>query len=156
QLGRIVLDRRADEPNKGQWQFTPETVQNVEAMFRAVLGRSPEGGPEDGVELLAVPRFWETTGAWLRLRLPDWLQASVGPLDLYQWLGVILAIAVSWLGARLMMAVVTRLTAWLLRRFGSVLSSNFVARSLRPLTALTAAWTFFLLLEGLDLSLAIG
>ncbi|HEY7428346.1 MAG TPA: mechanosensitive ion channel domain-containing protein [Gemmataceae bacterium] len=156
ELGRIVLDRRVDEPNKGQWQFTPETVKNVEAMFRAVLGRSPEGGPEEGVELLAVPRFWETPGVWLRLRIPDWLQVSVGPLDIYQWLGVFLAIAASWLGARLMMTVVTRLAAWLLHRCGSVLSSSFVARALRPLTALTAAWTFFWLLEGLDLSLAIG
>jgi MscS family membrane protein len=106
--------------------------------------------------LLAVPRFWETPGAWLRLCLPDWLQASVGPLDLYQWLGVVLAIAASWAGARLMMAAITRLFAWVLRRCGSSLSTSFVASNLRPLTALTAAWTFFLLLEGLDLSLAIG
>lgn len=152
ELGRVVLDRRTDEPNKGRWQFTPETVQNIETMFRAVLGQSPE----DGAEMLAVPRFWETPGAWLRLCLPDWLQASVGPLDLYQWLGVILAVAASWAGARLTMAVVTSLFAWLLRRCGSSLSTSFVTATLKPLTVLTAAWTFFLLLEGLDLNIAIG
>jgi MscS family membrane protein len=155
-LGRVVLDRRMEEPDKGRWQFTPETVQNIEPMFRALLGRSSIEGGEEGVELLAVPRFWETPGAWLRLRLPDWLQASIGPLDLYQWLGVVLAVLASWAGARLTMAAVTRLFAWVLRRCGSSLSTSFVVSTLRPLTALTAAWTFFLLLEWLDLSLAVG
>ncbi len=55
-----------------------------------------------------------------------------------------------------MMAAITRALAWLLHRCGSQLSGAFVARVLRPLTALTAAWTFFLLLEMLDLRLAIG
>jgi MscS family membrane protein len=156
ELGRIALDRREDEPNKGQWQFTPETVRNVESMFLAVLGQTPASGPDDGVEMFAVPRFWETPGVWLRLRLPDWPQTPVGPLDLYQWFGVVAAIVASWLGARIMMIAVTRLAAWMLHRFGSALSNSFVARALRPLTALTAAWTFFLLLEGLDLNLAVG
>ncbi len=40
----------------------------------------------------------------------------LGPLDLYQWLGLLLAVAASWAGARVTMAGVTRLVAWLLRR----------------------------------------
>jgi MscS family membrane protein len=156
EFGRVVLDRRMDEPNKGHWQFTPDTVRQIERMFRALLGHSSVEGAEEGAEMLAVPRFWETPGPWLRLHVPDWLQASVGPLDLYQWLGVVLAIFASWAGARLTMAAVTRLFAWLLRRCGSSLSTSFVASTLKPLTAVTAAWTFFLLLEGLDLSISIG
>jgi MscS family membrane protein len=155
ELGRIILDRKTDEPNKGQWQFTTRTVADIESMFRAVLGQQPGDGPDSG-EALAVPRFWETPGPWLRLRLPDWLRTPLGPLDLYQWLGLVLAVTASWAGARATMALVTRVITWILRRCGSELSSSFVASSLRPLTALTAIWTLFLLLLGLDLDIGVG
>lgn len=156
ELGRIILDRKTDEPNKGQWLFTPETVQNIESMFRAVLGQAPGDGTEERVESLAVPLYWETPGVWLRSRLPAWAQSSVGPLDLYQWLGLVLAVAASWLAARMTMAGVTRLVAWLLHRWGSSVSSSFIITTLRPLTVVTAVWPFFLLLECLDLSVAVG
>jgi MscS family membrane protein len=156
ELGRVVLDRKADEPNKGQWQFTPETVQYIEPMFLSVIGPSSEGLRDDGTTSTVVPRFWETPGAWLRLRLPAWLQMKMGPLDLFQWLGLILAIVASWAGARVVMAGVTRFVAWLLQRSGSALSNSFVSSSLRPLTVLTTAWTLFLLLEGLDLHIAVA
>ncbi len=156
ELGRIIVDRKTEEPNKGQWFFTPETVQNIEPMFRAVMGQAPGDVTEEGVESLAVPRFWETPGIWLRCRLPAWAQSSLGPLELYQWLGLVLAVAASWLAARLSMACAIRLVAWLLHRFGSSVSSSFILSTLRPLTVVTAVWLFFLLLEGLDLSIAVG
>src|SRR5262249_47159808 len=34
ELGRIVLDRNTEDRDKGQWQFTPETVGSIEKMFR--------------------------------------------------------------------------------------------------------------------------
>jgi MscS family membrane protein len=154
ELGRVALDRKPDEPNKGQWQFTPETVKYIEPMFLAVLGQPIETAQEEGAEVLAVPRFWETPGVWLRLQLPAWLRTRIGPLDLFQWLGLLAAMLASWVGARLAMTVVTRLVAWLLRRCGSALSGDFVASTLRPLTVLTAAWTLFSLCEGLDLHIA--
>ncbi len=156
ELGRIILDCKTDEPNKGQWFFTPETVQNIESMFRAVLDKAPGDGTEERLESLAVLRYWETPGIWLRSRLPAWVQSSLGPLELYQWLGLALAVAASWLTARLTMAIVTRLVAWLLHRCGSSVSSSFIITTLRPLTVVTAVWFFFVLLEGLDLSVAVG
>src|SRR5207248_4958691 len=39
ELGRVVVDRKMNDPGKGLWQFTPETVQHIEPMFRAVLGK---------------------------------------------------------------------------------------------------------------------
>ncbi len=156
ELGRVVLDRNAEKPNKGEWQFTPETVKNAETMFLAVAGTPPEETPDDNAEMLAVPRFWETPGVWLRLRMHPWLQSRLGPLDLYQWLGLILAILASWAGARVTMLGVAHFVAWVLRRFGSALSEKFVASTLRPLTVLTAIWTLFLLMAWLDLHIAVA
>jgi MscS family membrane protein len=152
ELGRITLDRRGEDPSKGQWQFIPETVQQIEGMFRGVFGRPPDAS----ADVLAVPRFREAPALWLRLRLPAWAQVRTGKLDLYQWVGIVLAAFVSWIGARLTTACVTRLVAWFLRRSGSALSGNFVGDALRPLTCLTGVWAFFMLLQGLDLRVGVA
>jgi MscS family membrane protein len=155
ELGRIVLDRKANDPGKGLWQFTPETVQQIEPMFIAVLGKRVDESQQGGAgPVLAVPTVWEAPGIWLRLKLPDWPQARLGRLALYQWLGLALAALASWLAARLTLTSVCRLVAWLLRRGGSVLSANFVTAGLKPLMWLAATWAFFVLLAGLDLPVA--
>ncbi len=155
ELGRIALERRADEGEKGTWQFTPATVQRIEPMYRA-LEFQPAAEAEEAVEARSVPAVWDTPGPWLRDLIPNWLETPVGPLDLYQWLGLALAALASWGGARLAMRGVIRLVTWLLRRSGSELSGAFVAASLRPITWLTAVWIFFLLLSDLDLPVAIA
>src|SRR5262245_4463023 len=48
ELGRIILDRREKGPAQGAWQFTPETVQNVEPMFRALRGEPPAEAGQEG------------------------------------------------------------------------------------------------------------
>jgi MscS family membrane protein len=151
ELGRIVLDRRPEDPGKGQWQFTPETVQQIEAMFRAVMGRPPDASAVSDAAVAAVPYFWENPAIWLRLHLPSWAQVRAGALDLYQWLGLALAALASWLCARATTAAVSRVVAWLLHRSGSALSGGFVAVALRPLIWVAAVWAFFLLLQVLDL-----
>jgi MscS family membrane protein len=155
-LGRIAVDRKAEEPGKGQWLFTPDTVQRVEPMFRVVFGRPPDESQRDVPDVLAGPHFWETPGVWLRQGLPPWLQVRAGGLELYQWLGLVLAALVSWAGARGVMAGVSRLVAWVLHRSGSALSTSFVACSLRPLTWLATVRLFFLLLGGLDLPVNVA
>jgi MscS family membrane protein len=155
EVGRIVLDRRSEDPGKGQWQFTPETVQQIEGMFRNVLGR-PVSDPTAGVEGLSAPRFREVPGVWVRLQMPSWAQVRLGRLDFFQWLGLALAALASWVGARLTTGLVTRLVAWLLRRGGSALTAGFVATALRPLTWLAAVWVFFVLLQGLDLRVGVA
>src|SRR5262249_20733462 len=85
-----------------------------------------------------------------------WLQVRAGALELYQWLGLVLAALASWAGARGVMAGVSRLVSWVLHRSGSALSTSFVAASPRPLTWLAAGPVFFLLLGGLDLPVAVA
>ena len=156
ELGRIVLDRKAGDSGKGQWLFTPETVQRIEPMFRAMLGQDVDKSLARSPTALRKPSFWEAPGVWLRLHLPAWLQVRTGRLDLYQWLGLILAALASWAAARLVMTVLSHLVAWILHRSGSALSTSFVATMLRPLTWLGAVWFFFLLLTGLDLPAGVA
>jgi MscS family membrane protein len=154
ELGRIALDRRVNDPDKGLWQFTHETVGQIEAMFLAVSGRPVDESQQDNSQTLAAPRLRDAPGVWLRLKLPAWVQARAGALALYQWLGVCLAALAGWLGARLTLLAVSWVVARLLRRSGSALSGSFVASALRPLMWLAAAWAFFQLLAGLDLPVA--
>jgi MscS family membrane protein len=156
ELGRIILDRRAKGPGQGTWQFTPETVQNIEAMFRGLLGNPPPEPAAEGTPAPEEPRFCEAPGVWLRLQLPQWSQLTLGPLDLYQWPGLPLAVLASWLAAWGTLAVACRVAAWLVRRGNSALTTAFVRSALKPLRCLVAAWTFFLLLAGLDLPVQIA
>jgi MscS family membrane protein len=150
-LGRITLDRKPDDPDKGRWFFAPETVQRIETMFRAVLRQPLDESQQGAADAHEGAHFWITPGVWLRLRVPDWFQARAGLLDLYQWVGLGLAALLSWVGAKLAMAGIFRLAAWLLHRFGSALSTSFVAGTLRPLVWMATVWLFFLLLAWLDL-----
>src|SRR5262249_1697741 len=109
ELGRIVADRKMNDPGKGLWLFPPHTLQHIEPMFRAALGKPLDESQKDSTGVLAVPHFRETPGIWLRLQLPDWLQTRLEPLDLYQWLGLALAALVSALGSRMTLAGVSRL-----------------------------------------------
>jgi MscS family membrane protein len=156
ELGRVTVDRRASDPDKGLWQFTPETVQHIESMFRAVLGKPLDESQKGAAGVLAVPHFRDVPGIWLRLQLPDWLQTHLGSLDLYQWLGSVLAALASAVGARMTLAVVSWLVTRLLRRSGSALSGSFVASTLRPLMWLATVWIFVFLLAGLDLPVAVA
>ncbi len=152
ELGRIVLVRRTEDPGKGQWLFAPTTVSRIEPMFRAVL-KTPVVDADTPTDM---PSFAEVPGIWLRLRLPDWAERRVGPLELYQWLGLALAGMLSWLIAHLCLSQVHRVVGWFLQKSGSKLSTKFVSEKLSPLTWLAAIALFAQVVEILDLPVAVG
>jgi MscS family membrane protein len=152
ELGRIVLARISDGPRKGSWLFTQETVAIIETMFRDVIHKSVLAGDGDA---LPHPAFMQTPGPWLRVRIPDVLRLPWWRLQLFQWLGLGIAVLCSVLCARLLLAQVYRLVTLILRKSGSVLSQPFVAARLRPLTWVTAWWLFFAAVNLLDLPVRI-
>ncbi len=152
ELGRIVLVRRTEDPGKGQWLFANSTVSRIEPMFRALL-KTPVADVDTPVE---PPSFAEVPGIWLRLRLPEWAERHIGPLELYQWLGLTLAGMLSWLIAHLCLSRVHRVVGWFLQKSGSTLSTKFVSEKLTPLTWLAAVGLFAQVLEVLDLLVAAG
>jgi MscS family membrane protein len=152
ELGRIVIARQADGPRKGSWLFTGETVALIERMLRGVIHQAVVA--KDG-EALAQPEFWRSPGLWVRVRVPGALRATWWQLQTYQWLGLVLAVLVSALVARLLLAQAYRLVALILRHSGSVLTRQFVAARLRPLTWVAAYWLLFQLLALLDLPVRV-
>lgn len=156
ELGRIIIARRLAEPRKGAWLFTTDTVQEIERMFWLVEDRPLHESLLQMPRVTSEPRPLEAPGVWLRLRLPSWAEMRLGPLDLYQWLGMPATLVLSWALATIVLSRLYHVVSWLLRRGGSELSVEFVQRKLRPLTWLTALQLFLYSLIILDIPMKLG
>lgn len=150
-FGQVTLAHRATEPRKGSWLFTPETVKQIEPMFRKVLHRPVDPSLRDAPALEAGPKFLESPGVWLRRRLPEVAQRPFGPLDLYQWIGLGLTLLCAGVAASVLLRQVHVLVGFILQQSGSVLTTRFVAKKLRPMTWMLAAWMIFRMATVLDL-----
>jgi MscS family membrane protein len=76
---------------------------------------------------------------------------SARGLELYQWVGLVLAAFLSWVVAKIWLVVLEAFVVWVLKRSGSALTAPFVACKLRPLNYVCACWLFFKLPAWLDL-----
>lgn len=151
ELGRIVIARKTDGPNKGKWLFTAEAVARIEPMFLAALGRPVDEALRGSPFIAQEPSIEEAPGIWLRLHVPPWAHQRVGALELYQWFGLPLILFLGWAGARIVLLFLSALIAGTLRQFGSALTGKFIACKIRPLSWVAASWGFFHLLIWLDL-----
>jgi MscS family membrane protein len=153
ELGRIVIARKGGGSRKGSWLFTLQTVAAIEPMFRAVLNQPVSEASRDGA--VPPPRFWRSPGLWLRFCMPEGLRFIFWRLQIYQWLGLALALVGCCLVPRVLLTEVYALVAVVLRKSGSVLTRPFVASRLRPLTWVVAWWLFFQVVGLLDLPLRL-
>lgn len=132
-LGRIDLVRRTAEPRRGDWQFSHETVERIETMFRDARDRplAPDLSRE---KARAVPSVRLVPALWIRSRLPAWLRTPALGLDVYQWVGLIVAFVAcgvaSWLGLR----AIERLAGVALRWGGFNLERALVRSKVMPLS----------------------
>lgn len=150
-LGRIVIARKTDGPNKGRWMFTAETVERIEPMFLAALGRPVDESLRGTAYMARGEAIEETPGIWLRLHMPGWASRQARGLEIYQWVGLPLLVLLCWGTARLVLIVLSAVISRTLRQLGSALTASFVASKLWPLTGVVAASLFFRLLIWLDL-----
>ncbi len=154
-LGRLDLVKRAEEPRRGDWQFSRETVAQIEGMFRVALDRplAPGLSPDKGVRAAVSARL--VPSLWLRSRLPAWLRVPGPGLELYQWIGLAFALAASWAASWLGLRVIERVALHTLRALGFELDRALVATKLRPLAFQLGLWGLYLQLRLLDLPSAV-
>jgi MscS family membrane protein len=148
---RIVIARKTDGPDKGKWLFTAETVEQIEPMFLAMLGRPVDESLRGTAAAERMPTLEETPGVWLRLHMPQTARRSVGGLEAYAWVGLGLLVFLSWSVGRLGLASVVTAVIWVLKWFSSALTTPFVRAKLRPLTWVGACWMFYHFVPWLDL-----
>jgi MscS family membrane protein len=154
-LGRIDLVRRDEEPRRGDWQFSSETVARIETMFRDASERPVS--PTLSKDKVGREAFTATLvpSLWLRGRMPPWLRRPAAGLELYQWIGLAISLAVggfaTWLGLRALEGA-ARLG---LRRGGFELDRAIVAPKLRPLAFQIGLWCLYHQLRLLDLPSAV-
>ncbi|HEX4592537.1 MAG TPA: mechanosensitive ion channel domain-containing protein, partial [Gemmataceae bacterium] len=150
-VGRVVLAKKADGPRQNAWLFTADTVNQIEKMFRAVADRPPDSSLSHIPSIHRPPDFSDVPGLWLRHRLPPAGQTPLGPLEAYQWAGLVLAMLLTGGLAHVVLGIIQRMVAWVLHKGGSNLTTHFVANKLRPLTWLLGLWLCFRVLTLLDL-----
>jgi MscS family membrane protein len=154
-LGRIDLVRCAEGIRAGDWLFSRETVAQVESMFRVAFdqrlapGLSADKGIRAGLSPSLVPSLW------LRGRLPAWLRRPMPGLEVYQWIGLAMALVgcgiASWLGLR----ILERIACYALHRGGFVLDRTVVGHKLQPLALQLGLWCLYLQIRMLDLPTAV-
>jgi MscS family membrane protein len=150
-LGRVVIARQTEGRHKGKWLFTAETVEQIEPMFLAAMGRPVDESLRGSTTAGREPTVGDMPGLWLRLRVPAWGRVPAGRLALYQWVGLFLTAILSWGVAKLLLIALRGIVVLTLKRSGSVLTAPFVAAKLRPLTWVCACWLFFKVPAWLDL-----
>lgn len=155
QLGRIDMVRQDEGARRGDWQFSRETVARVESMFRDGLDRKVAAGLDPLRANRIVPSFDLAPSLWVRCSLPAWMRHPVLGLDLYQWLGLALALTVcslvSWLALRVVEGVVCKLLM-----MGRVDVECLVVDSkLRPLALQFGLWALYHQVRLLDLPIAV-
>jgi len=132
-MGRIDLARRSEEPRRGDWQFSRDTVARVETMFRDARDRplAPDLARD---KVRAVPTLRLVPALWIRGWLPASLQSPALGLEVYQWIGLAVALltcgVASWLGLR----VIARLAGLGLYQFGFDLDRSLVTSKVMPLS----------------------
>ncbi len=155
-LGRIDLVKCAEGTRRGDWQFSRETVAQIEAMFRAAFDRrlapglSPrQGHPRGPLACGWSPRSGSGAGCPPGSGAPRRDSTSTsGSAWPSPWRACGMA---SWLGLR----VLERVACHALRRGGFVLDRAVVAPKLRPLAFQLGLWCLYLQIRLLDLPSAV-
>ena len=126
-------------------------------MFRNGVDRPIAPGLDPHKADRVLPSFRLAPALWLRCRLPAWLRRPVAGLDLYQWVGLAVAVAAASAAAWASLRLAERLACRLLRLVRVEVERVVVAPKLRPLAAQFGLWCLYLQLRMLDLpATAVG
>ena len=92
---RIILAKRADQSEAG-WRFTDTTVSELDKGIIRLQKAIQDGetlGPDFGANL---PKWREAPGVRMNLLMPTNLSWFLGPLEIWQWIGLAVSPIVFW------------------------------------------------------------
>lgn len=135
-VGQIALAPQ-DTDHGTIWQFTPDTLNKIRALYAAIDEMPPletSVGSKTNKSLYFIVRDWVGDGHPI-------LVLMVGPMEMWQWLGLLLTLALAYVFGRLVSSLVGRP---LLRRFEKNLADH-------PIYQLSLVWALRLLFMGVTL-----
>jgi MscS family membrane protein len=146
--GRIELARQESGELKGRWLFTTATVDSIESLFKAF-----EDKPR--LEALQSVSFSKSPRRWLMEKIPPSWKGELLSVQLWQWLGIVLLLVVSYIVHRLAFAVFCAAARPFGRSEHIELSETHISLSMRPLGMLVMVATWWLGLKLLLIPTAI-
>lgn len=149
----IQVGKRDKDPNKDHWLFTPETIEAVEDLFPKMIGEPPMPEVADSFWYRDGPDFWESPSVWIHLRVPPALRKKHLGLSDWQWLGIVIALIVSWLTGLAAAIFVRVCVRPFLRHSRSGLNEAILGKRTRPIQWLVGYGVMLLAVNMLDLPL---
>jgi len=149
--GRIEIAKKRSGPRQGEWLFTSATVASIERLYDATESKPilPELTGRR-ISFVALP------GLYVREYLvPNELKIRIGPLELWQWLGLVVAIAVALLVRVLIGQTLPAVLGKLLTTHGAAIMPRVIRKQVRPTAVLLMLATWWWAIGYLDLSASV-
>ncbi len=126
-VGVIELVRN----ERGEWKFSTDTIESLDRLWDLVEDRAVVEGVGATVAM--------TPGQWVRSRVPEQLRRDSILLESWQWLGLLILIAIGVAADRLFVFLLTLLSGVFERRLALNISKEDRKAALRPLGLLAMA-----------------
>ncbi len=153
-IGRISISRSADQVDAG-WRFTDSTVAGLDQAMERMADVPVDPTLTSRPFIETLPSWWAAPGLRIRFLLPGGLKVKLGPLQLWQWLGLLFLPALLWLGFVVLGSILDPLIAWQLGFHGREERPK-IHGCLRSIRFLIVVGAGIFLIPWLDLPMAVG
>jgi MscS family membrane protein len=110
-LGRIAVARMAESPEGQRWAVTADTVATLRPLYAAFEAMPPD---QEAAQALQDPTGFFALRRWIGATAPV-LLTPLGPVEAWQLLGILVAVAAGWLLGLLAGGPVAMVFGWLAR-----------------------------------------
>ena len=127
---RVIQDRwnlELERAGDGRWLFSTKTLDHLQEMCRAVAESPPKVPHAPVLSLREMPELW------LFLKLPPQAQRSIGGLEIWQWLGLLLVLLAGVFCDRVARSVLRRVSRWIIHRIKGRANVKLEQSALRPI-----------------------
>lgn len=133
--GRIEIECMKEGDRKGYWLFNQATVDSLETLY-------PHFAEKPRVPGLPPRTFWQNPRAWILERIPAQLKPRILGLRIFQWLAIVVGLALGYLAHRISLLILFTIARPLGRSQYSELMPKFIRSCLRPISMLImlATW----------------